>query len=278
VKTILLAAVVLVACQPSYNATTARAQTEFALAALSTAPATVVPLCTEAPYLITNEYAHALPNNVGVHLSAYWDVPCGSLFLRNGNGFTGSPVDGHPVATRDSSSSNNSAQLRMVTKATWPADSSVALNVRLNAMSTDGGSGLPDQVYDGYHVFLRWQSEYDLYAVSMARRNGTIVIKRKFPGGPFPSNGGTYYPLLADVSSPTVLGRWQSIQAQAVTLPDDGVEITATLDGREVMRAVDTGYVLPDGGHVAPITYGGHAGIRGDNTEFEFNAFEVQPL
>jgi hypothetical protein len=241
-------------------------------------PTTVIPICPVGDQLLTNEYATDNPGHEGIHVSPYWTVTCGSLFLRNGNAFTGTPVDGWPVADRDSLTSNNSAQFRAVTKEADFGDAKVVFNVRVNAMSVDGGSGLPDQTYDGYHVFLRYQSQYDLYAVSLARRSNTLVIKRKFPGGPFPSNGGTYYPLLREVPRATAFGRWQSVEVSCVTLADGGVQVSASLDGVEVMRAVDTGYALPDGGFVQPIYAPGRVGLRGDNTEFEFNAFQVVPL
>jgi hypothetical protein len=63
---------------------------------------------------------------------------------------------------------------------------------------------------------LRHVSELNLYAITVDRRDGEVVIKKKCPGGP--SNGGTYYALAN--SGPThhiALGKWEQVAGSVVT-------------------------------------------------------------
>jgi len=63
------------------------------------------------------------------------------------------------------------------------------------------------------HIFMRYQSPDLLYVLSVDRRDGVIVIKKKVPGGT--TAGGTYY-TLASVQGRAVTGRWQQVRASAV--------------------------------------------------------------
>jgi hypothetical protein len=232
-----------------------------------------LPVSVQADQLVTNEYAYLVPDGAGVHVSPTWETQCGSLFLKDGAGWTGAPVDGRPVADKESRTSNNSAQLRLLSKRADFLDHVVSLNLRIERLTEGNESGLPAQVYDGVHIFTRWQSAQNLYAASVALRSGTVVIKRKYPGGPTPSNGGTYYPLAPAVTHPAPLGRWFNVQVAARTLPDGNVSVGVSIDGAPVLCAVDTG--APG---VAPVTTPGRVGIRGDNAEFQFSDFEVAAL
>ena len=79
----------------------------------------------------------------------------------------------------------------------------VALSLDLAVLRLRATASTPAQQWDGVHLWLRYQSERQLYAVSVARRDGRVVIKKKCPGGA--SNGGTYYPLGKDAMGVTVM-------------------------------------------------------------------------
>jgi hypothetical protein len=126
--------------------------------------------------------------------------------------------------------------------------------------------------WDGVHIFLHYQSQYELYYASVARRDGHVVIKKKCKGGP--SNGGSYYPLdNSEISGlPFPLGTWRAVGASVRTNADGTVTIVLYRDGKAYTSATDTGIGC------APITNAGATGIRGDNAEFEFNNFTISPL
>ncbi len=127
----------------------------------------------------------------------------------------------------------------------------------------------PPAGWQGVHVFLRYQSSALLYVVSINRRDGVIVIKKKVPGGSV--DGGTYY-TLATASGDKGAGRWEQVRVSVANIGTEGVRIRLWLNGRLRLQAIDYG-----SGDVAPILQPGRVGIRGDYTEFEFNHFNVSP-
>ena len=81
----------------------------------------------------------------------------------------------------------------------------VIVNARLAVDELHGG---PD--WSGAHIWVRYQSEYELYAVSVDREDGTIIVKKKCAGGD--SNGGTYYDLTDYQGGAAVpFGEWQNV-------------------------------------------------------------------
>ena len=126
----------------------------------------------------------------------------------------------------------------------------------------------PAVAWDGVHVWLRYQSEYRLYAASFNRRDGRVVIKKKCPGGG--ENGGTYYELgRGEVTGfPIPFGAAQHLTA-TVDNVHGAVAITMFRDGERLLAATDRGLGC------APITAPGAVGIRGDNAEFSFDDFAV---
>jgi hypothetical protein len=125
----------------------------------------------------------------------------------------------------------------------------------------------PAQDYDGAHIWVRYRSDRELYAVSVDRRDATMIIKKKCPGGD--SNGGTYYDLSPSVPDvPIPLGQWQHVAVSVRDLPDGAVHITATRDGASI-EATDSGIGCP------ALTGAGGVGIRGDNAEMRFAAIAV---
>ena len=129
----------------------------------------------------------------------------------------------------------------------------------------------PAQDYDGAHIWVRYQSAQQLYAVSVDRRDGMMTIKKKCEGGPEPDNGGTYDELTPLVSAPIPFAQWQHVTVSVRDRSDGSVAISASREGITI-EAVDTGIGRP------PLRGGGGVGIRGDNAELHFDSITVDPV
>jgi hypothetical protein len=212
--------------------------------------------------LITNEFAYFNPHDPAAVKSPVWLVTSGSLFARDDAGWTGIPDVGSPDPR--STAATDSSVFRAVTTDQDFQDVTVSFGLLVQHFVTAGGPDLPS--YQGVHVFLRYQSPTLLYVLSVDRRDGVLVIKKKVPGGT--SNGGTYY-TLATKHAHSVIGRWEQVRASAV---NDGASVVLQiwLNGKLALQAIDSG-----AGDVAPITEPGRVGLRGDYTEFMFRNFEV---
>jgi hypothetical protein len=188
-----------------------------------------------------------------------WDVTSGSLFRDSGEGWTGRPDDGYRPGD------TGSAVFRMVSRQRDFTDVRVTLRLKIDALSESDRT--PAQTYDGAHIWLRYKSDRELYAVSVDRRDGTMVIKKKCLGGN--ENGGTYYELDTPVSgAPIPLGQWQQIDVSVRDLPDGNVSLSGSRDGR-VFTAIDRGVGCP------PLRGEGGVGIRGDNADMRFDDIRV---
>ncbi|MET8147704.1 hypothetical protein ACIBSW_28830 [Actinoplanes sp. NPDC049668] len=217
--------------------------------------------------LVTNSYAYRNPRDRAARRSAGWEVTAGSLFAVNGIGDTGKVDDGSPG--RRSDRFTGSAVFRMNTRRADFGDVEVAFD--LNVAGQSSTSYTPAISYDGVHVWLRHRTQYNLYAVSVARRDGKVLIKKKCPGGP--SNGGTYYVLGAEVPGhPILRNTWRLVSATVRNNPDGSVAIAGFVDGEAIVSAVDAGVGC------APIRESASVGIRGDNTRFRFADFTVTQL
>ena len=176
--------------------------------------------------------------------SGAWQVTSGSLSRDDGDGWT------------------DSAVFRMVSLARDFGDVNVSVALQVEDLTARG----PD--YDGAHIWVRYQSEREMYAVSVDRRDGTMIIKKKCAGGP--DNGGTYYDLNGFVPAPVPYGQWQQVTVSVADQPNGSVKITASRDGVS-MEATDAGVGC------APLR-GGGVGVRGDNAELRIARIVVQPL
>jgi hypothetical protein len=129
------------------------------------------------------------------------------------------------------------------------------VNVRLTSSDRT-----PPEDRDGVHVWLHYQSEFELYYASFDRRDGRIVVKKKCAGGS--TNGGTYYELgPGEVPGyPIHFGRWKHVSAAVHDNADGSVTITMRRNGRRLLRITDRGVGC------APITAPGAVGIRGTTT------------
>ncbi len=214
--------------------------------------------------LITNEYAYHNPDHADAVISPDWIATSGSLFGRDGTGWTG-PVDRDPPGPTFSMHTG-SAVFRLITKRMDFTDVHVQFRLSLAGMSATRDTPAVD--WDGVHIWLRYQSEFASYAVSVARRDGVVLIKKKCAGGP--TNGGTYYTLTPQVKGfATPPSQWRYVGATAVNNPDGSVRVTMLINGKYVVGATDRGVGC------APLRSAGAIGIRGDNTEFSFSTFTV---
>jgi hypothetical protein len=225
-------------------------------------PALFAPRLSGPDRLLTNEFAHWNPHTPGTHVSRDWDVTSGSLFVHRGVAWTGVPDASVPDT--GSSRGTGSSVFRMTTRRRDFGD--VAVSLRLRNLGLTGTGPAAASEIDGVHVFLRWQSPEKLYVVSLNRRDGLIVVKKKLPGGE--ANGGTYV-TLGQAPSAVPYGRWQAFRVRIATSGGGLVTITVARDGREVLSATD------DGGEGAAILAPGAVGLRGDNCDFEFTGFRV---
>lgn len=225
-------------------------------------PAMFAPRLSGPDRLVTNEFAHWNPQTPGTRLSRDWDVSSGSLFVHRGVAWSGVPDASAPDA--GSTRGTGSSVFRMTTRRRDFENVAVSLRLRNLGLTTAGRAAASE--IDGVHVFLRWQSPEKLYVVSLNRRDGLMVVKKKLPGGD--ANGGTYY-TLGQARYAVPYGRWQVFRVRIGTSGGGLVTITVARDGREVLSATD------DGTEGAAILNPGAVGLRGDNCDFEFTGFRV---
>jgi hypothetical protein len=191
-----------------------------------------------------------------------WVITSGSLFRDNDAGWTGRPDDGR------SGGGTGSAVFRMVSVQRGLTDIDLTMRLRVDDLAETDRT--PDEPFDGAHIWVRYKSEEQLYAVSVDRRDATMIIKKKCAEGN--DNGGAYYDLSTFVTgAPIPFGRWQQISVTVRDMQDGSVEISANRDGRRV-AAIDSGLGC------SPLRGGGGVGLRGDNAELRFDDIRVVPV
>ncbi len=195
-----------------------------------------------------------------------WIVTSGSLFSDDGAGWTGR-IDGR-TPDPQSARATGSAVFRMVSQPTFRS-CVVAFDLRLENRTATRRT--PARDYDGVHVFVRYRDAGNLYAVSVARRDGAVVIKRKQApsSGDVAQDDTANYVTLASEAAPFPLQQWRHVEV-AVSDVQGGVRIALSVNGRTLLDVVDQGV---DGGQ--PLVGPGRIGVRGDNTEFRFRAVIV---
>ncbi|MER5639319.1 family 16 glycoside hydrolase [Kitasatospora sp. NPDC002227] len=216
--------------------------------------------------LVTNEYAFRSPNAKDAHDSPDWLVTSGSLFTRDGAGWTGVPDGQSPGAS--SSQHNGSAVFRLVTKRRDFGDCTVQVQVRLQPPTTT--SRTPKQDWDGGHIWLRYHSPDQLYALSFRRRDGVVVIKRKTPDPQGIGAAGEQgdYVTVAEGKAAFPYNEWHTVSASAVN-HKEGVRLVLAIDGRTVLDTIDKDPLR--------ITGAGGVGLRVDNTDLDFRDFTAVP-
>ncbi len=217
--------------------------------------------------LLTNEFAYWNPSVSGIRLSPDWDVESGSLFVQGNAGWTGVPDAIEPNLL--STNGTNSSIFRMVSRRGDFQNVGVSFSLLNQGLVSNAVTPAVD--WDGCHMWLRYQSETHLYYASINRRDHTVVIKKKIPGGS--SNGGTYYDLSPFVQYNVPYNTWQNVRATIDTLADGSVDIRLYINGTLLVSAIDNGSIAGP-----PITAAGHVGIRGDNANLKFDNFSVSDL
>ncbi|MEE1779042.1 hypothetical protein AB0I87_18085 [Streptomyces sp. NPDC049952] len=211
--------------------------------------------------LVTNEYAFSRPDADDARHSRDWVVTSGSLLARWTFGWTGVP-DGEPPGP-GSALHTGSSVFRLVTRRRDFGDTAVRCWVYLRPPGATDRT--PARDWDGGHLWLRYHSAQELYALSFRRRDGKVVLKRKHPAPGRPADEEGVYTTLATAGHALGHDRWHQI-CGTVSGPRDGrVRITLSLNGRTVLDAEDE-----DPGRL--VTAGG-VGLRGDNTEMAFFGF-----
>lgn len=223
--------------------------------------------------IVTNEFVHFSPGSNCPYKSAVWDMTSGSLFIKNNAGYSGVPTL-EKQSYCDSTDHNNSAIFRLNTKQGNFSDVDVAMDYMAVA---HGGGGAPDNSYDGIHMWVGYQNEYALYAATIFRWDGNLVIKKKVPqaraGCSDPANDGCYYNLTGETTHPaiTTANVWHHADIVFQANANGTVTITEKIDGNVILQGTDNNV------H-GPAYTSGAVGVRGDNTEFYFKDFVVTKL
>ncbi len=208
--------------------------------------------------------------------SADWELDSGSFFIQNNQGWSGS--SGMIVLTGPRAPNcpkHSTAQILPSFGSTPGAELQHNVKVAFEIFFSNGlisTQSTPPVAWDGIHIFLRYQSEYNLYYASINRREQTAVLKKKCPGGT--DNGGTYYELTQYVPHSWSPGVWQHVYATVQTNADNTVTIALYDDNGLVVQGIDNNII----GKCAPITTPGAVGIRGDNNNFLIDDFTVTDL
>lgn len=230
-----------------------------------------------AAILRTNEYAYNNPSDAASILDAanQWDMTSGSLFVVNGAHYSGTIDNNGASAGPRSSTYTGSAVYRQVSKISTVQNALVSMSMKLDEF--DSGSSADD---DGIKLWTRYQSQHDLYAAYVCRRDGVIAIKRKIPDGG-PSNGGSYHTLAAsaaDAFNPTP-GTWYSVSFRSETLGSGRVRLTVTVPGVTPLTHDDDGVTSTVDSQFYPqISAAGKTGIRADWCRFYWDSFKAETL
>ncbi|MFJ1705031.1 hypothetical protein [Kitasatospora sp. NPDC088346] len=232
------------------------------------APAPFRPFTGRAPArdgLLTNEYAFRHPDAPDAHGDPDWVVTSGSLFASDGSLWTGEP-DGQspdPASARHT----DSAVFRLVTRRRDFADCTVRAEVLLEPPVTT--SRTPRQDWDGGHLWLRYRSPQELYALSFRRRDGIVVVKRKAPDSHGAADGEGSYETIAEARHAMEYGSWHTVSATVADTLTGAVRLRLAIDGQTVLDTRDQG---PD-----RIAAPGGVGVRGDNTDLRIRSLTVGP-
>jgi hypothetical protein len=170
--------------------------------------------------IITNAFAFYSPSIPGIYTSPVWEVTSGCLYRDSNTGGSRVPDTTAP-STVGCSPNNGNNVFRLNTRSTFSGNTDVYVDTKIHTDNHD--AGCTTTCTNGIHIWNRHRTEADLYAVSVARVDDTITIKRKVPCGP--SNDGTYF-TLARANYPWTAGttdRWK------VTTSDSGSSVVISL-------------------------------------------------
>lgn len=135
-------------------------------------------------------------------------------------------------------------------------DVAVSLRFRIDGYGSEG-----THRWDGVHLGVRYASPDDLYYVSVARRDGTIAVKRK---------AGGEYETLATADLDVAIGEWHTAEIETRTTDGDAVAITVDIDGEAALEVVDD--------DTSALTGTGRVSIRSDDVEAAFDEVTIRAL
>lgn len=217
--------------------------------------------------LLTNEYATYHPRAKGIVRSSQWLVTSGSLFIRSGVATNGR-VD-HVAPNAQSTNGTNSGTFRAYTRQRFSADYKVTFELRVRRPRKAHG---PARVaWDGVHLMVDSASPAAAYYVSLYRRDGFAVIKKKTAGGPIA--GGSYRALSQYVPSHIRPDRWIAVRVEVRRSSPEAVTIDLYEGGTLVTTATDD----PAIAH-SPSYMNGRLGIRADETVFAVKDLVVRRI
>lgn len=219
--------------------------------------------------LITNGYAYWKSWDTTAIRDANWAVESGSMFRLSSTAWTGVP-DNVWGMDRLSSNGTGSQIFRAWTKRKDFTSVRADFDLKNNGY-TAGSPDRPAVAWDGIKVWLH--HTYDLYgyALEVNRRQGNVIIQKKVAAG---NADGYQYHILCNTPwdtnpNPARIGTWERVGAVARNNADGSVTLQVLRNGAVALQCVDTGSV---GG--APLR-SGDIGIRGDNTNFQFDNVTV---
>jgi hypothetical protein len=186
----------------------------------------------------------------GPMASSDWSVQAGALTAVDGAAWTGVPEGA------------SGADVRVLAGPDAVADAAVSFQLYNQGLVSDAQR--PPAAHDGVHVWLRYRDAENLYAVSVARRDGMVRIQKKA--------AGRYYDLASPQPLPAGYNRWQRVTVAAQDGEEGAVKISAYVAGRLVASAVDDGVGGP------ALSGAGRVGLRGDNCRFLLDDFTVTSL
>ena len=219
--------------------------------------------------LISNSYAYWNGWDTAALTDPTWAVEGGSMFRLGSTAWTGVP-DNHYATARDSSTGTGSQVFRAWTKRKDFASARIDFDLKNNGY-TAGSADTPAVSWDGVKVWLH--HTYDLYgyALEVNRRQGNVIIQKKVAAA---TSAGYAYHILCNTPwdtnpNPAQIGSWERVGAVARNNADGSVTLQVLRNGAVALQCVDNGSV---GG--APLR-SGDIGIRGDNTNFQFDNVSV---
>lgn len=212
-----------------------------------------------ADRLLTNEYAFLNPASTIAARSPDWEVTDGSAFIASGQAWTGTPDDVAPNA--GSTNGTGSAAFKMRTKRGDFGNIQVGFTLRNDRLVSTPST--PAQSWDGVHVMLRQQAA-TWYALSVNRRNGVAVIKKRLSSGTYAQLAQAAYSVPYGLAQTVLLSVWNNA--------DGSVSLRIDIDGRPVLSATDAGSGGP------ALTAPGRVSLQGDNADFRFDDFIVRPF